>query len=127
MLGTLGGLGDFAGELAVLPSGWMAVGSAGNAASAANGAINTFLPATDPVVASHWMLPLADNLAASSRNELFVAAGDTGLDQVGVGVYVVGTEGQLSPVKAFFLGVNAFHSSTGRPRNDQIHRLVLRE
>lgn len=97
-------------------------------AGATNGKLLLFDPDDEQASVSSVTLPLADNLAISSRNEIFVSSGETGfVSKAGVEVYVVGPAHTLQPVKTYLLGVNAFSSSSGRPRNDQIRRIILKE
>ena len=129
VLHTMTGLGDFAGEIAMLKDDWVVVGSAGNPASS-SGRILIFSLSSGYEVSSRVPLPLADNvLASEKRNEVIVAAGgsDESAPVPGVAVYALTHGGELLPRKVFMLGVNAFRHSTGIPRNDQIRCLVIKE
>jgi DNA-binding beta-propeller fold protein YncE len=126
-LGSASGLGDFAGEVKAVPGGKFAVvGSSGNPASP-SGFISA-LNLQTYAVTSHASLPLGDNLAVSSNGEVIASSGETALFQrAGVGVYLIDAAGGLHLEKTFFLGINAFQSVVGRPTNDQIRRIVLKQ
>lgn len=125
-LATIGGLGDFTGEIAFSKDGlWAIVGSAGNPAWA-SGRVTTIDLAQLKEI-SQRTVPLADNLATSGNNEFFVSSGESGLfRRLGIDVYVLEPSGDLVRTKSFFLGINGFNQSTGRPKNDQIRKIVFK-
>lgn len=128
---SVSGIGDFAGEIAVLPNGDFAVGSSGNPQSSTDGRV-MLVHQSSPTSTGFTKLdsksiPLADNLAASEAGELFVSAGNTSLPlRVGVDVYDA-SAGSLNLVKTIFLGVNGDVVSTGEPKNNQIKKIVVKE
>lgn len=127
LLGTIGGPADFVGEVALAPDGQRAVvGSAGNPAWAGDGRVSVADLSTLTQI-SYKLAPLADNVAASGNHEFFVSTGENGLfRRLGVDVYVLEPTGQLVRTKTFFLGINRWVSSTGRPAYDQIRRIVFK-
>ena len=125
-LGTIYGLGDFAGEIAFSKDGERAVvGSAGNPAHG-NGRVSVVSLDTLKMVSQIPAL-LADNLATSGNNEFFVSCGESGLfRRLGVDVFVLEPYGSLVRTKTFFLGINGFKASACKPANDQIRRIVFK-
>jgi exo-beta-1,3-glucanase (GH17 family)/DNA-binding beta-propeller fold protein YncE len=122
-LGTVSGLGDFSGEIAFSKDGQRAiVGSAGNPAWATDGRVSV-VDLDELTKISQTFVHLADNLATSGNNEFFVSSGD----RLGIDVYVLEPSGNLVRTKSFFLGINRFRQFTGRPRNDQIRKIVFNE
>lgn len=126
-LATISTLGDFAGEIAFSRDGQRAVvGSAGNPAWSTDGQI-TVIDLCGLKEVSHKALPLADNLTTSWNNEFFVSSGETDpIPKLGIDVYVLEASGNLVRTKSFFLGINGFRSSMGKPENDQIRRIVFK-
>lgn len=126
-LATISGLGDFAGEIVFSKDGQRAVvGSAGNPASATSGRV-TVIDLDKLEKSSQTTVPLADNLVTSGNNEFFVSSGESGLfSRLGIDVYVLDPSGNLVRTKNFFLGINGFKQSTGKPKNDQIRKIVFK-
>lgn len=127
LLGSIGGPGDFVGEIALARDGQrVVVGSAGNPAWGNDGRVSVVDLFTLAQV-SYKMAPLADNLATSGNNEFYVSTGESGLvRRLGVDVYVLEPTGQLVRTKTFFLGINRWVSTTGSPAYDQIRRIVFK-
>jgi exo-beta-1,3-glucanase (GH17 family)/DNA-binding beta-propeller fold protein YncE len=127
LLGAIGGPGDFAGEIALARDGQRAVvGSAGNPAWSNDGRM-AVIDLASLTQLSYKLAPLADNLATSGNNEFFVSTGENALfRRQGVDVYVLEPTGQLVRTKTFFLGINRWVSTTGRPAYDQIRRIVFK-
>ena len=127
LLHTVSGLGDFVGEIAFSADGSKAViGSSGNPASSSDGRITVIDLATWQVV-DQLGCPLADNLASTGNDELFVASGDDDLvRRLGIQVLVLDPSGMLVRSKTFYLGVNRFVSSVGKPANDRIRKIVFK-
>jgi exo-beta-1,3-glucanase (GH17 family) len=125
--GSIGGLGDFVGEIGFSKDGQKAiVGSAGNPAWAADGRVTIVDLSTFGSI-SRKLVPLADNLTASANNELFVSTGENGVfRRQGIDVYVLDAAGNLERVKSFFLGINRFRAATGAPQNDQIRKIIFK-
>lgn len=126
LLGSLAGLGDFAGEITLSASGAFAVvGSAGNASSL-DGRLSVVDLASFQLV-DQEAIPLGDNLATSSEDEFFVASGQSvPVPRLGVQEFALGPGGTLSRTRTFFLGVNRGQASSGKPRNDRIRRIVFK-
>lgn len=126
LLHTVVGLGDFAGDIRFSADGGsVLVGSAGNAAW--GGGRVSVVDLTSWSVTDHILIPLAENLATSGNDELFVSSGEEGIvPRLGVQMLVLAPDGTLVRAKTFFLGVNRFVSGIGRPARDRIHRLVFR-
>ena len=126
-LGAAGGLGDYSGEV-VFAGNWAVVGTAGNPAN--GGGYLSVIDTNTFAIVSQIGSPLADNVAASERGEVFAAVGQAsdGIQPArqGVDVFVLNQAGQLRRVKTFFLGVNRWVSTTGRPQYDQIQRIVYK-
>ena len=125
------GLGDFSGKIVVTEdSRWAIVGSSGNPQSATNGRVTVIDLMSCERILPTFVVPLGDNLAISEQNEVFVSVGMQ--DQMpenrrlGVDVFLVGEDGMLMRMKTFFLGINGFTLSTGRPKYDQIRRIVYK-
>lgn len=127
VLGSIQDLGDFSGEIAFSKDGQRTVvGSAGNPAWTGNGRV-TVIDLDTLKWISQKTLPLADNLATSANNEFFVSCGESDLfSRLGVAVYVLEPSGNLVRTKDFFLGINGFKQSTGKPKNDQIGKIVFK-
>jgi hypothetical protein len=127
LLGAIGGPGDFAGEIALARDGQRAVvGSAGNPVWSNDGRM-AVIDLASLTQLSYKLAPLADNLATSGNNEFFVSTGENALfRRQGVDVYVLEPTGQLVRTKTFFLGINRWVSTTGRPAYDQIRRIVFK-
>jgi hypothetical protein len=125
-LETITGLNDFAGEIVFSKDGQKAiVGSAGNARGN-NGKV-TVIDLDKLEIISQITVPLADNLATSGNDEFFVSAGQSDLfNRLGVDVYVLEPSGNLVRIKNFFLGINRFKSHSGKPKYDQIRRIVFK-
>jgi hypothetical protein len=122
-LKTISGMGDFAGEIVFSKDGQRAViGSAGNAQSGAGKV--TVIDLDRLEILSQISLSLADNLTSSGDDEFFISSGAS--SRLGVDVYRLNTSGQLERTKSFFLGINKFIPVTGRPSNDQIHRIIYK-
>lgn len=127
LLDSVTGLGDFVGEIALSSNGDRAVvGSAGNPASPTDGRLSV-------VDLSSWQIldqenvPLGDNLAVSDNNELIVSSGQSGLfRRLGIQVFILEPAGNLVRSKTFFFGINRFVTTSGRPRNDRIRKLVFK-
>jgi beta-glucanase (GH16 family) len=121
LLGTVGGLGDFAGKISFVDPDVVAIGSAGNPAYGGGGV--TFIDLNKRAIIQRVSKPLADDLTASpAGNEVFVTAGDN----LGVDDLVRGTDGKFALSKSFFLGIDRFVTAYGGPQNDQIGPLVLK-
>ncbi len=126
-VGSIGGLGDFVGEVVLSSDGQKAlVGSAGNPASTTNGRVSAVDLGTLALI-SQKLTPLADNLAASGSDEIFVSSGVNDLiRRQGVNVYVLDSAGSPQLVKSFFLAINRFVIASGIPQNDQIRKIVFK-
>lgn len=119
-LGTVSGLGDFSGEIAFSKDGQRTVvGSAGNPRNA--GGRVSVIDLDELTKISQTFVHLADNLVTSENNEFFVSSGY----RLGIDVHVLEPSGNLVRTKSFFLGINGFRRSSGRPRNDQIRKIVF--
>jgi len=117
-------LGDFAGEIAFSKDGQkVIVGSAGNPAWA-TGYVTIIDLDRMEIIPSQIPVPLADNIATSGNNEFFISSGES--NRPGIDVYVLEAPGNLLRTKSFFLGINCFKQSTGRPKNDQIRKIVFK-
>lgn len=127
LVGDIGGLGDFVGEIGLLQDGHKTiVGSAGNPASAGGGRVSV-IDLNTSAFASQALTPLADNLTTSDSNEIFVSTGKNDLlRRQGIDVYVLSPAGSLGLVKSFFLAVNRFNVASGTPQYDQIRRIVFK-
>lgn len=127
LISTVSGLGDFVGEIAFSADGTRAVvGSAGNPASSTNGRVTVVDTASWEVV-DQLAVPLADNLATSGNNEFFVSSGENDLvRRLGIQVLVLDPTATLVRAKTFFLGINRFESSTGKPAHDRIRKIVFK-
>ena len=99
--GSIGGLGDFVGEVVLSSDGQKAlVGSAGNPASTTNGRVSAVDLGTLALI-SQKLTPLADNLAASGSDEIFVSSGVNDLiRRQGVDVYVLDSRAVRSSSRA---------------------------
>lgn len=126
-LHTVTGLGDFVGEIAFSADGSRAVvGSAGNPSDATDGRV-TVIDLASWEKNDQLLIPLADNLATSGNNELFVASGQNDLvRRLGIQVLVLSPAGTLERAKTFFLGINRFEGSIGEPSNDRIRKIVFK-
>jgi len=114
-------LGDFAGDIAVSSDGSKVVfGSAGNPAY--QGGAVTIVDVASWTTKTSISVDLADHIAISSHDEVFVSSGDT----PGVLMFALNTDGTLSLQRQFALGINQFISSFGAPRNDDIEKLVFK-
>ena len=126
-LGLVSGLGDFVGEIAFSADGDRAVVSAsGNPASPSDGGLSVVDLRTWNIV-SQTQIPLADNLVTPGNNEFMVTSGESDLVRgIGVQILVLEPAGNLVRTKTYFLGVNRYLRSSGRPRNDRIRKLVFK-
>ena len=128
LLETVGGIGDFAGEITFLTDTLAVVGSAGNPASG-SGVVSVVDLSTYTVI-QQIPISLADNLAvALDEREVYAATGMSDAllgDRFGIDVLALDEDGRLYRTKTICLGVNAFSSGTGRPRNDQIRRVLVK-
>ena len=123
------GIGDFSGEIGFVGDGTKAVvGVAGNPASFSGGVVLVDLTTLIPL--DGFESPLADNLTTSGHhNEVFVSTGETRAafgKRLGVDVLVVEQDATLALSKTFFLGINKFTLAGGRPKYDQIYRIVFK-
>lgn len=125
-LATISGLGDFAGAIASSEDGQrVIIGSAGNPAYADGNMTVVDLEGLEET--SQVPIPLGANLATSGYDEFFVSSGEGGLfRRLGVDVFVLGPAGDVVRAKTFFLGINRFRTSSCRPKNNQIRRLVYK-
>lgn len=125
--GSIGGLGDFVGEVVLSSDGQKAlIGSAGNPASATSGRVSAVNLSTFGLI-SQKLTPLADNLAVSASDEIFVSSGYNDLvRRQGIDVYVLNSAGSPELVKSYFLAINRFVIASGTPQNDQIRRIVFK-
>ena len=115
--------GDFAGEIAFLGDGTKAVfGASGNPMWWGGGVRLVDLETLS--IIDWFPIDLADNLTTSPQsNEVFVSTGQTDAfsrKRFGVHVLVLAPDGKLGLDKTFFLGINGFTRTFGRPVNDQI-------
>lgn len=113
-------IADFAGEIGLLGNSSFLIGAAGNPLGRGGG-ISLFdlnRPGDPAFLASD----LADNLVVTPRNQVFATSGE----RLGVDRLVVGPGGQLIVADTFVLGINRFETGSGRPQNDQIHRLIVK-
>lgn len=128
-LGSVGGLGDFAGQIGVVGNDKAVVGTAGNAIAPTGGRL-TVVDLNSGTTTAQVIVPLGNNVATSGNNrEVFVSTG--AFDEVagtrpGVDVWLVSTDGKLNRSKTFFLGINRFVVNAGRPTNDQIRQIVYK-
>jgi hypothetical protein len=127
LLATILDMGDFAGEIVFPKDGQRAiVGSAGNPAWPTDGRV-TVIDLKELKRVFQKTVPLMDNLAMSENNEFFVSSGESDLsDRRGIDVYILEPSGNLVRTKSFFLGINGFKKSTGKPKDDQIRRIVFK-
>jgi exo-beta-1,3-glucanase (GH17 family)/WD40 repeat protein len=127
LLARIVGLGDFAGEVVFSKDKQKTiVGSAGNARWN-KGKVAVIDLDTLEIITQTTVVPLADNLDTSGNDEIFVSSGESDLfSRLGVDVYVLDPSGNLARKKTFFLGVNRFWPSSGRPKNDQIRKIVFK-
>jgi len=120
--GTISGLGDFTGEIEFSNDGqFVVVGSSGNPVSAINGQV-TVINLDELKVISQINVPLADNLTTSGNNEFFISSGS----MPGIDIYVLESNGSLVKKQTFFLGINNFKASMGKPESDQIRRIIFK-
>lgn len=127
LLGTVGGLGDYTGDVVVSPDGaYAVVGSAGNPAWVADGRLSVVDLATMQVTSSRTA-PLADNLATTGDGVVYVSAADQDplFPRLGVHVYELGPTGGLVLTKTYFLGINR-HRSGDNVQHDQVARIVYK-
>ena len=127
LLATVTGLGDFTGEIGLAQDGRRVVlGSAGNPAWTGDGKLSV-IDIDTRVLRSQLTIPLADNLARSGRDEIFVSTGENDLfRREGVDVFMLDSTDHLVRVKTFFLGINRWIMSTRIPRNDQIRKFLFK-
>ncbi len=95
-------------------------GSAGNPAGR-GGAITVIGFASWTMKAS-LAVDLADHLAGSNRNEVFVSSGDA----PGVLMFSLQSEGTVTLESQFVLGINQFVLASGTPQNDDIEKIVFK-
>jgi hypothetical protein len=118
--------GDFAGQVITSDDGTIAIfGSAGNP-QLRGGEILTIDLTSLPHAQAGTALDLADHLAISDQNVLFVSSGDTpGVDVFGL----VNNEGMIWPVvqTRFNLGINQFVYAFGYPQNDEIEKIIFKK
>jgi hypothetical protein len=117
---------DFSGEIGFLDNGRMVLGAAGNPAFG-GGAVSIFEIETATSI-QRLGFELADNLITAG-NKIFAAGGSAdlvGTKRFGVNVLSAGEDQALVLDGTYFLGVNRFIVDGGRPKNDQIRRIVLR-
>lgn len=121
LLGIIG-LPDFAGEIALVDQGLVVVGGSGNP-KLRGGGITLLDPATQQLITT-LAIDLADNVAASiNSSTVFVSSGN----RLGVDVIEILPTHELERDRSFFLGINRFSMDSGRPKNDQIQHIVLRD
>lgn len=65
---------------------------------------------------------LADNLAISDQDAVFVSSGN----RLGIDVFALQADGTLVRTKSFFLGINRFVQSVGAPTKDEIRKLIFK-
>ncbi len=124
LLASIKDLGDFTGEITFSKDGQkVIVGSAGNPAWP-TGYVTVIDLKKVEIVPPQIPVTLADNIATSGNDEFFVSCGES--NRPGIDVYVLGASGNLLRSKSFFLGINCFKRSTGRPKNDQIRKIVFK-
>lgn len=123
----ISGLGDFSGRIRKLGDGRRAVvGYAGNPASVTNGGVSVFDLQSKKILDS-LSIPLADNVAVEGDTDVYAASGGNALvDRIGIEVAVVTPTGELIPSHTFFLGVNRFDQTTGKPKSDRIRRILFK-
>lgn len=121
-LGTVAGIGDFAGRLSFFGNGSLGVvGSSGNPRFRGGGLTVFGLQPLQKIL----FVPtdLADNLEVSASDEVFVSTGN----RAGIDRLTLLESGTLIRVRSYVLGINRFEVSDGRPRHDDIRRIVVKE
>jgi hypothetical protein len=114
-------LGDFAGQIVVSTDSTKAVfGSAGNPAF--QGGAVTVVDLTSWTVKSSLNIDLADHVAVSDQNQLFVSSGDA----PGILMLSLNQDGTMMLQKQFVLGINQFVEATGAPQRDEIENFVFK-
>ena len=114
-------IGDFSGEINFSQDGRkVIVGSSGNP-SLQGGGITVFDLETLNID-DHAVMGLADNLAVTPQNEIFVSSGEG----AGIEVFHLNRYGRLFKIKRFFLGINQLISTLGIPRYDEIRRIIIK-
>jgi exo-beta-1,3-glucanase (GH17 family) len=115
------GSADFGGEIGFVDGGQKFV--AGSSGNPRNGGGGVRLIDENYSVISQLLIPLADNLVTSAQtDEIFVSSGT----RFGIDVLTLEDDSRLAVEKSFFLGINDNYSTFGRPKNDQIRKIVLK-
>lgn len=113
--------GDFAGQIVVSTDGTKAIfGNAGN--PQLQGGTVTVIDIASFTVKSAVTIDLADHLAISDRNDVFVSSGDT----PGIDVFTLQSDGTLLLMRQFVLGINQFMLAFGAPQEDDIEKIVFK-
>jgi WD40 repeat protein len=112
--------GDFAGQVAVSNNGTRAIfGSAGNPATHGGTVVLASIPSG---VVYALAIDLADHLAVSDQDFLFVSSGDT----PGVAVWDLQNDAYPGFQREFVLGINQIVTAVGFPQNDDIEKIVFK-
>jgi uncharacterized protein YfaP (DUF2135 family) len=115
-------LGDFAGQAVVSKDGTKGIfGSAGNPAF--GGGAVTVIDLASWITKASVNINLADHLAISDRNDLFVSSSNA----PGILVFSLLSDGTLTLQSQFVLGINQLiGSSGGAPQGDDIEKIVFK-
>ncbi len=116
-------INDFSGEVRPLNNGRVAVGNSGNPNPTNPGGFVRTVNVAAPQIIGEVRNMLADNLATNaSRDAVFATSGD----RAGIDVFAVGTDGQLTLLKTFILGIGQYFVGSGVPQNDHVRAIVYK-